>query len=414
LNTCYGARMAVGSDFADACVAWATTHASGFDNVPHLLDSYCRFLRSHGIGVRRCNVKTDTIHPQMWAMRYVWFSEHADPGPINPDVIVRRRQYEIGDAFIDEVYFRATGHTSPQYLASPFHRIEQDGELHVAISPAGQAQPYPVFNDLAALGCTEYFGTMLHGFGSAHKLISIAVDNANGLPPAALADMRLSAQVFTLLLNTLLQYEIKNTIACTYIGRDPGQRVCNGMIELGHVAEIEGAIWFSDIRGFTHMSESIPPSELVARLNTYYRGVVGAIYDHGGEVLKFIGDAVLAIFPVQAFGTAESACASAAAAASDTHDPTRKDADGLEDGVALHFGVAQYGNIGAPDRLDFTLIGKEVNIAARAKEIMVQTGAAVVCTRAFKEAANLPMRPLGSFEAKGLRHPVELFTPGAS
>ena len=399
------------SNFAEACLAWAVRSAPACEGIPHLLDSYCRFLRAQGVGVRRCNLKTDTIHPQMWAMRYVWFSERADPGPINPAVVVRRRQYEIGDAFIDEVFFHASGHTSPQYLASPFYKIEQDGEMHAAIAPAGEAQPYPVFGDLAALGCTEYFGTMLYGFGAAHKLISVAVDNEGGLSAEALGDIRMSAQVLALPLNTLLQHEIKNTIARTYIGRDPGARVCNGMIELGHVAEVEGAIWFSDIRGFTRLSETLAPAELVARLNAYYGDVVGAIYTHDGEVLKFIGDAVLAIFPAHACGGPRGACGAAMAAAKQARKRRHASTHALDDGVALHYGVAEYGNIGAPDRLDFTLIGREVNLAARAKELMVQTGEPIVCTRAFQETADEPMRAIGAFTGKGLSEPVELFVP---
>jgi len=401
------------SEFAVDCVQWAVERAAACESIPQLLDSYCRFLRHQGIGVRRCNLKTDTIHPQMWAMRYVWFSEHADPGPINPSVIVRRRQHPMGDAFIDEVFFFASGHTSPQYIASPFYRIEQDGEMLAAIAPAGAPQPYPVFNDLALLGCTQYFGTMLHGLGTAHKLISVAVDNAGGLSDGDVQKVRMSAHLLALPLNTLLQHEIKNTIARTYIGRDPGQRVCDGMIELGHVAALEGAIWFSDIRGFTRMSETLRPDELVARLNAYYREIVGAIYAHSGEVLKFVGDAVLAIFPAQTCGGAQEACEAALAAASRARQraQTSEEGQALEDGVALHFGVAEYGNIGAPDRLDFTLIGREVNLAARAKELMVRTGEPIVCTRAFQKAANQSMRAVGSFEAKGLSEPVELFAP---
>ena len=403
-----------GSEFAVDCVEWAVERAAACEDIPHLLDSYCRFLRQQGVGVRRCNLKTDTLHPQMWAMRYVWFSERADAGPINPAVIVRRRQYEMGDAFIDEVFFFASGHTSPQYIASPFYRIEQVGEMLAAIAPTGEPQPYPVFDDLALLGCTQYFGTMLHGLGTAHKLISVAVDNPGGLSSEAVRKVRMSAQLLALPLNTLLQHEIKNTIARTSIGRDPGQRVCDGMIDLGHVAELEGAIWFSDIRGFTRMSETLPPAELVARLNAYYREVVGAIYAHNGEVLKFVGDAVLAIFPAQTCG-AQAACEAALAAAQSARRRAHANPEGqaLEDGVALHFGVAEYGNIGAPDRLDFTLIGREVNLAARAKELMVQTGEPLVCTRAFQKAVNQSMRALGSFEGKGLSEPVELFAPAS-
>lgn len=403
------------AEFAVDCVEWAAERAGACEDIPHLLDSYCRFLREQGLGVRRCNLKTDTIHPQMWAMRYVWFSERADAGPINPAVIVRRRQYEINDAFIDEVFFFASGHTSPQYIASPFYRIEQDGEMLAAIAPTGEPQPFPVFNDLAQLGCTQYFGTMLYGFGGAHKLISVAVDNPGGLSAEDVRKVRMSAQLLALPLNTLLQHEIKSTIARTYIGRDPGQRVCDGMIELGHVAELEGAIWFSDIRGFTRMSETLPPTELVARLNAYYGEVVGAIYAHNGEVLKFVGDAVLAIFPAQTCGGAREACAAALAAAQSARQRTRASAaqHALEDGVALHFGMAEYGNIGAPDRLDFTLIGREVNLAARAKELMVGTGEPIVCTGAFQKAANQSMRAIGSFEGKGLSEPVELFAPAS-
>jgi adenylate cyclase len=319
----------------------------------------------------------------------------------------------MDDAFIDEVFFFASGHTSPQYVASPFYRIEQDGEMLAAIAPAGEPQPYPVFDDLASLGCTQYFGTMLHGLGTAHKLISVAVDNSGGLTREAVHKVRMSAQLLALPLNTLLQHEIKNTIARTYIGRDPGQRVCNGMIDLGHVAELEGAIWFSDIRGFTRMSETLAPAELVARLNAYYREVVGAIYAHNGEVLKFVGDAVLAIFPAQTCGGAQAACEAALTAGQSARQRAWANAGGqaLEDGVALHFGVAEYGHIGAPDRLDFTLIGREVNLAARAKELMVQTGEPLVCTRAFQKASDQSMRALGSFEAKGLSEPVELFAP---
>jgi adenylate cyclase len=374
------------------------------------LDSYCRFLRSQGVNVRRCNLKTDTIHPQMWAIRWVWFSERTEPGSINPADIVQRRQYEIDGAFIDETFFRESALHSPQYRASPFYRIEQDGELFAPIAATGEAQAFPVFNDLAALGCTAYFGARLRGFGASHELVSIAVDNPEGLTAATLENVRKSAQLFALPLNLLLQHEIKTTIARTYIGRDPGQRVCGGMIELGQVVEIEGAIWFSDIRGFTRMSETLAPAELLAKLNAYYKAVVGAIYAHGGEVLKFMGDAVLAIFPAQSLNGPERACAAALeAAAASRQSPVRNEE--LSDGIALHYGVAQYGNIGAADRLDFTLIGKEVNLAARAKDLTVKAGAPLVCTRAFKEAARTPMRAIGGFDAKGLREPIELFAP---
>jgi adenylate cyclase len=346
----------------------------------------------------------------MTGTRHVWFSEAHDPGPINPAVVVRRQQYELDGAFIDEVFFNAGSQQSPQFLASPFYRVEADGELHAAIAPHGAAQPFPVFNDLAAIGCTAYFGRRLHGFAGINQKIGIAVDNPDGLSPQQVSDLRWSLSLLTLLLNTLIEYTIKNTLARVYIGHDPGRRVCGGMIELGKVVEIEGAIWFSDIHGFTRMSEEISAADLIGALNTYYCEVVGAIYDRGGEVLKYIGDAVLAVFPVQDFADARAACAAAYAAAVEARARLGKlERGGLEDGVALHYGVAQYGNIGADDRLDFTLIGREVNLAARLKPLA--PAEAIVCTRAFRDRLGLDMRPLGRFEAKGLRDGIELFAP---
>jgi adenylate cyclase len=352
-------------------------------------------------------------------MRHVWFSEWHDPGPIDPTVIVRRNQVRIGSALIDEVFFNDKSRQSKQFLSSPFHRLNSEPEISVAIGPPGSDQAFPIFNDLAELGCTFYFATRLYGFSGAEQKIALAVDNQGGLSADQIDDLRWSLRLFTLLLNTLIEYGVKNTLAEVYVGHDPGRRVCSGMITRGQVVSIEGALWFSDICGFTKLSEDLSAADLVAALNGYYQEVVGAIYAQGGEVLKYIGDAVLAVFPSEKLGGAQAACLGAWAAAEDSR--TRLSAfnnerraaglEPMEDSIALHFGVAQYGNIGSEERLDFTLIGREVNLASRVKSMTDATGASILCTDEFRRISGLPVRPLGSFSARGLHDPVAVFTP---
>lgn len=398
---------------------WLVGEGQRQKSIPSLLDSYCRFLAARGYGVKRCNLAADTVHPQMKTTRHVWFSEAADPGPINPAVLVRRRQYRMGDAMIDEAFLNAANQANPQFVASPFHRVATEGELYAVISPSGAEQMFPVFHDLAAIGCTAYFAMRLDGFAGVLQRIGLAVDNEGGLSPEEVNGLRWSLRLFTLLLNTLIEYNIKNTLAEMYIGHDPGRRVCSGMIELGSVVATEGAIWFSDIRGFASLSDDLPAGELIAALNDYYRVVVGAIYAHGGEVLKYIGDAVLAIFPVTGFTDASAACLAAYETAREArlllvelNDRRRSSGqEPVNDGIALHFGVAQYGNIGSDERLDFTLIGREVNLASRVMGLAKTVSEQVICTKAFRDACGIDMRFVGSFEVRGLRDPVDVFAP---
>lgn len=400
---------------------WLTGEGQDCPSIPLLVDSFCRFLNDRGFGIRRCNLATDTVHPQMTGLRHVWHSEDVEPTAVNPAVVVKRNFYHIGDAFIDEIFFNAGAQTNPQYLASPLYRAEVEGEIYAAILPPGSDQAFPVFHDLARIGCTAYFARRIDGFARILQKIALATERPGGLTPTQRSNLRIAVRLFTLLLNTLIEHDIKNTLAEVYIGHEPGKRVCKGMIALGRVVSVEAAIWFSDIRGFTTMSEGLSAEQLVTTLNDYYGRVVNAIYDHQGEVLKYIGDAVLAIFPVQSFADSGEACRAALAAAFEARQRLaelnaarsgRGEAP-LQDGIALHFGAAQYGNIGVDQRLDFTLIGREVNLASRAESMTKELGP-LLCSEAFRQASGLDMQELGCFAAKGLKQPIRIYAPEGS
>lgn len=408
------------SNFRQSFSNWLTTEGSDTSSIPLLIDSFCRFLTANGYAVHRCNLATDTIHPQMTGMRHVWYSEKTDPGSINPAVLVDRQQYQIGKAFIDEVFFNAGSQENPQYKASPFFVVEQKGELYERIKPIGQPQLFPVFEDLAQEGCTAYFGMLLKSFAGMRQKIGLASKCAGGLNKQQIDDLRWGISLMTLHVNTLIENSIKNTLARVYLGRDPGRRVSEGMISLGKVISLESAIWFSDLRDFTEISAELDAEELVQTLNQYFGNILGPIYAHKGEVLKLIGDAVLAIFPTSNFASPGDSCNAAlqAAYAAEQNlsilNVEREAASlpALNHGIALHYGEARYGNIGTAERLDFTLIGHEVNIASRLEGLTKEVGKPLLCSQPFAETANVKMQDIGKFQLKGIAQPVRVFTPG--
>ena len=406
------------TSFRDSFTAWLTSRGVAHRSLPDLLDGFCRFLNANGFQIMRCNLATETVHPLMTSTRHVWFATMTDPGEINPAVVVDRRQYQIGEALIDEVFFNAGSEESPQYVASPFYQVAKHGELYETIGPVGCVQPFPVFNDLAVIGCTAYFGLRLNSFAGMLQKIGLASARPGGLSPKQIQDLRWSLSLVTLHVNTLLEFAIKNTLSRVYVGQDPGRRVCDGMVALGAVVSLDAAIWFSDLRGFTQISEGLTPEKLIESLNSYFEGVVGAIYEQGGEVLKYIGDAILAVFPLEKFGDCNQACA-AALAAVDTSAArldalnARRGGQGMplmHHGVGLHFGTVKYGNIGSRERLDFTVIGREVNIASRIEGMCKELHQPVLASQAFANNSPLPMKSLGSYALKGVAGDVSLYS----
>lgn len=405
------------ASYRDSFATWLTWHGAAHRSLPDLLDGFCRFLNAEGYLIKRCNLATETVHPLMTSTRHVWFSSMTDPGAIDPTVVVDRRQYQLGEALIDEVFFYAGSEETHQYVASPFYKITKIGELYETIRPVGDDQTFPVFHDLAAIGCTAYYGLKLNNFSGMLQKVGLASARPGGLSPQQVQDLRWSLSLLTLHVNTLIEFAIKTTLSRVYVGRDPGQRVCDGMVALGAVVSLDSAIWFSDLRGFTQISEGLSPEELIVSLNTYFEGVVGTIYEHGGEVLKYIGDAILAVFPVEKFDDRHQACAAALAAvnASTTRLAEMNAERGKQGlplfhhGVGLHFGAAKYGNIGSKERLDFTVIGREVNIASRIEGKCKELQEPVLASGAFASNSSLPMKALGPHKLKGIAGEMPLY-----
>ena len=404
------------ASFRDRFGDWLTGVGAATRSIPELLDAWCRFLNAEGYAVFRCNLATEAVHPLIANTRHVWFVEATDPGPINPAVVIERRQFAMGEAMVDEILFNTGAQKNPQYLASPFFKVETTGELYEPIAPPGQPQSYPLFDDLAPLGCTAYYAKRLNSFAGMLQKLGISFRALGGLSTRQRAELSRCVDLMTLHLDTLVEKNTKETLARTYVGVDPGRRVCDGMIGRGAIVSDIAAVWFSDLRGFTVIGEGMDHAALVASLNDYFDAVVPLIYAHGGEVLKYIGDAVLAVFPHRAFPSATAACDAALDAAVQgtrllCRINARRGDSGLpvlHHGVGIASGAYSYGNVGARERLDFTAIGATVNLASRVEGLSKQLGRTVLCTADVAEATSRELEPLGEFSLKGIAQPVAI------
>jgi adenylate cyclase len=202
-----------------------------------------------------------------------------------------------------------------------------------------------------------------------------------------------------------------------YLGRRSAARVMAGPLRRGAGETIQAALLFADLRGFTALSESNPPSEVISALDAWFDRIALSVQAFGGEVLKFIGDGVLAIFPV-AGGSPRGACDAALSAVSAARagmahlDETRRQ-QGLAPlpfGVALHLGEMLWGNIGAADRLDFTAIGPAVNLVNRLEGLCRPLDKAVLISGAFAAETSAPLIPLGTHALRGIAVPCAVFT----
>jgi adenylate cyclase len=234
-------------------------------------------------------------------------------------------------------------------------------------------------------------------------------------------EQRLYLEMISLVMAAPLQVvvgrEATRSLLRAYLGRRSADKVLGGSVRRGAGEIIEAVIWISDLRDFTLLSERLMPDQVIMALNDCCARLVGAIHPFGGEVLKFIGDGLLAIFPLAAHGT-KAACTAALSAVRAARQgmallDEQRVCNGLPPlpfGIALHLGAVMYGNIGAPDRLDFTAIGPAVNLTSRIEELCRKLKCPVLISEAMASQCSELLAPMGRHSMRGVTEPVTLFT----
>jgi adenylate cyclase len=303
------------------------------------------------------------------------------------------------------------------YERSPYAQAHRSGEW-VEIRPM-QADPeaYGVVPELKAGGFTHYVCIPLtFSNGRKRNGATFATKHLSGFSAADLDFLRQLIPAMRSVMEIRAGERILNEILQTYVGGDPHERILAGDIHRGKVTRIKSALLFSDLRGFTNLSMILTEEDITDLLNRYFDCVVPEVEQRGGEVLKFIGDGVLAIFQESNADTVKACAQALAAAQASLARIARANSYGslpapLKAGIALHYGEAAYGNVGSGQRLDFTVIGRDVNIANRITRLNEKLAQPILMSQAFASHLGSATQNLGSFEFRGVPGEHALFKP---
>jgi adenylate cyclase len=277
---------------------------------------------------------------------------------------------------------------------------------------------HKTLTDLADAGATDYLCQAVQLRHAQAPVVSISTDKPGGFSESDVEQLVALLDYLAPIVESQVNARVATTVAETYLGKLTGQRVLDGGIRRGDGQEINAVLWFSDIRDYTRISEKLPPERVLAMLNEYYEIIGTALKRQGGEILKFIGDGVMAIFPIVDAMFLPSACGGAYDAARETIEcmagrNIERVAAGepeIRFGVGLHVGPVTWGNVGTEDRLDFTVIGAAVNRCARLESLTKVLGAGVLTSAEFNAVCPRPLKSVGKHRLRGVPQAVEVFT----
>jgi adenylate cyclase len=375
-------------------IRWLMTDARKQTDPSEFLLAFADRLRGAGIDVARITTGVPILHPQIFSFSGLW---ELDKG-------VSERLYRADPSI--------TASNSPIPIA-----YAGGGPVRCDLAAPPQAGEFAILRELRCDGYTDYLVYALPFADGSFKALSLATRRHGGFTgdEVALFESMLPAVAFNLEVQALRR--TARTLLDTYVGQQSGGRVLEGQITRGSGETIRAVIWLCDLRGFTNLSETLPRDVLIDLLNAYFGPMCDAVTANGGEVLKFIGDAMLAIFPIE--GDAQATCARALIAAERAktelvQENGRRAGNGLpriDYGLALHVGDVMYGNIGSDTRLDFTVIGPAVNLTARIESMCRQLSRQILLSSDFVALGRVAASSLGTFALKGVATEQEIFEP---
>ncbi len=377
--------------------AWLVNDAWKAASVRELLVQLSHELFACGVPIWRLQILIRTLHPQLFATRYTWWRD------------------------TDEVEIFSVPHEileTQEHRESPYVPIlDGAGGVRRSLEGPDPQFDFPVLRDLHDRGGTDYVAMPLLFSDGQINIITLVSDRSGGFSTEELGQFY---EILPLLSRLLEVHALRTTAIAlleTYLGKHSGQRVLEGSVKRGDSEDIHAVIWFCDLRDSTSLTESLAREEYLAMLNQFFDCMAGAVLDHGGEVLKFIGDAILAIFPIEDPDSPEATrlAIEAARTAQRTimllnQQRTAQGANAIGFGIGMHIGKLMYGNIGTRGRLDFTVIGSAVNEASRIEDMCKTLGQNVLLSAEFTRHCPNRLVSLGMHTLRGVSTPQELFT----
>jgi adenylate cyclase len=389
-------------DTVDAIADWLIGPALQVATAAQAVDELAWRIVAAGLPLARLTVHSGTLHPQFLGTSLIWWRDTAQ-------TVQTFVEHEVVDVVA--------------YHDNPVLRVIRGGEtLRRRIDVADSELDLPILRDLKARGCTDYLGLPVDGAHGRRYAVTYTTDRVDGFSAREVADLTRISQRLSVVCDSFMQRALMRHLLNVYLGPSAGPKVLAGQIRRGTGEELTAVLWSSDLRGFTTRSDRLPGQQMVAILNALFDAQANAIHRHGGEILKFIGDGLLAIFPIGSPGLVSDAAHRAMAAAIEgleavhllIDDPSMSGEPALRVVVALHRGTAIYGNVGASDRLDFTVIGPAVNLVSRVEAVAKALDEPIVVTDEFAQAYSGPLRSLGIHQFRGVANPRELFAPAGA
>jgi adenylate cyclase len=375
---------------------WLTNETRDERFIDNIFAELCNRLQRAGIPVKRATLHILIYHPQWLGARMMWADGMRE-------AVIEGVDYDVGER--------------SEYIGSPANEIH-DGATEVRENlerDPSLGRKHAVYDEMRAKGLTDYVAWPLyHTLGKQH-LVTFATDLPGGFEDTHLAGLSRLLPVLALVSEIRMKNRLARTLLETYVGSHASELILAGATRRGSGTTVRAAIMICDLRDFTGISDNWPRDDVIELLNGYFDAMSEPIARHGGEILKFIGDGLLAIFPLsqpQACANLLHAVAEARQAMIALNEKNGETGRApLNYGIGIHVGDVMYGNIGSRSRLDFTVIGPAVNMASRLESLTKQLGRTVLLSRAFADfvESDFDLEHVGEHPVRGFNNPIELF-----
>jgi adenylate cyclase len=376
-------------------IDWLIDGARSSSSPTKMMADTCERLVQAGLPLWRVGVFVRTLHPDIFGRNFIWRQ--------GAEVVMGTAGFDVLD--------------NPEFVNNPLAIVFGEGrEVRCRLDDPASKR-FPFLDDMRAEGVTDYIALPLAFIDGSGHASSWTTKRSGGFSDSELTTLRRLVTPLSRIIEIINLRRTASNLLDTYVGNRAGERILGGQIRRGHTDTVHAAIWLSDLRGFTALSDRLPAETVVDILNRYFDCQVSAIKTHGGEVLKFMGDGLLAVFPIaEQDGDVREVCAHVLEAARESrasveamHYPIGETLEHFRFGVALHVGRILYGNIGGGNRLDFTCIGPAVNLAARLEKIASRLNRTIVASGGFAGICAGGWTDLGEFPIAGFANAERVY-----
>ncbi len=354
-------------------------------------------ILKQGVPIERAAALVRTPHPTLMGLTFIWT--------------------KTGGVVVDTAPEEARTHS--RFLTSPIYRVFEEGvTIRRRLADGDGLNEYPFLQVLKDRGATDYLAYPITFVGGEHHVLSWTSFSPGGFSDDHI-DILMSVQrPFARLTQVFALQRTSESLLNTYVGPSTGREILRGRHHLGDSTRIDAVVCFCDLKGSVRLAEHFGMDRYLVELNKFYAATALPVEEAGGEILQFIGDAFLAIFPIDRLGTARDACDAALNAAQqaianlaqDNRERVREEQPELNCGIGLHIGSVLYGNIGTRDRLSFTVIGRTANEAARIQAKCGDLGQTILVSEEFSASLPIPWRDLGIYTLRNISRPMRLLT----